>query len=67
VRVLEVTEQIYYRWRNQCWGLKADDAKQLKELERENQLVGASDMDEEVLQIFGWEIDWVTLAAQWNN
>jgi putative transposase len=35
-RVLEVSEQTYYRWRNQYGGLKADDAKRLKELEREN-------------------------------
>ena len=34
---LEVTEQTYYRWRNQYRGMKADDAKRLKELERENQ------------------------------
>jgi putative transposase len=26
----------YHRWRNQCGGMKADDAKRLKELEREN-------------------------------
>ena len=31
-----ITEQTYYRWRNQFGGLKADDAKRLKELEREN-------------------------------
>ncbi|MGY1962584.1 IS3 family transposase [Nocardia gipuzkoensis] len=35
-RVLQVTEATYYRWRNQFGGLKADDAKKLKELEREN-------------------------------
>jgi putative transposase len=35
-RQLEVSEQTYYRWRNQYGGLKADDAKRLKELEREN-------------------------------
>jgi putative transposase len=35
-RALEVSEQTYYRWRNQYGGLKADDAKRLKELEREN-------------------------------
>ncbi len=29
---LEVTEQTYYRWRNQYGGLKADDAKRLKAL-----------------------------------
>jgi transposase-like protein len=33
---LEVTEQTYYRWRNQYGGMKADDAKRLKELEKEN-------------------------------
>jgi putative transposase len=35
-RHLEVSEQTYYRWRNQFGGLTADDAKRLKELEREN-------------------------------
>ncbi|MCR3721952.1 Transposase [Prauserella flava] len=33
---LEITEATWYRWRNQYGGLKADDAKRLKELEREN-------------------------------
>jgi len=32
-RELGVAEQTYYRWRNQFGGLKADDAKRLKELE----------------------------------
>jgi len=35
-RELQVSEQTYYRWRNQFGGLKADDVKRLKELEREN-------------------------------
>ena len=35
-RHLEVSEQTFYRWRNQYGGLKANDAKRLKELEREN-------------------------------
>jgi putative transposase len=35
-RELAVAEQTYYRWRNQFGGLKADDAKRLKELERGN-------------------------------
>jgi len=35
-RELLVSEQTYYRWRNQFGGLKADDAKRLKDLEREN-------------------------------
>ena len=33
---LGISEQTYHRWRNQYGGMKADDAKRLKELEREN-------------------------------
>ncbi len=33
---LEVSEQTLHRWRQRYGGLKADDAKRLKELEREN-------------------------------
>lgn len=33
---LEVSEQTYHRWRAQYGGLKANDARRLKELEREN-------------------------------
>ena len=35
-RALQVSEATYHRWRNQFGGLKADDARRLKELEREN-------------------------------
>jgi transposase-like protein len=35
-RHLEVTESTFHRWRNQFGGMKANDAKRLKELEREN-------------------------------
>jgi putative transposase len=35
-RHLEISEQTFHRWRNQYGGMKADDAKRLKELEREN-------------------------------
>jgi hypothetical protein len=31
-----VTEQTYYRWRKEYGGLKLDQAKRLKELEKEN-------------------------------
>lgn len=31
-----ITEQTYYRWRREYGGLKMDQAKRLKELEREN-------------------------------
>ena len=33
---VEISEQTYHRWRNQYGGMKADDAKRLRELEREN-------------------------------
>ena len=35
-RHLEVSENTYHRWRKQLGGMKADDVKRLKELEREN-------------------------------
>jgi putative transposase len=35
-RQLEITESTWHRWRNQYGGMKADDAKRLKELEKEN-------------------------------
>ena len=36
-RHLEVSEATYHRWQRQFGGMKADDAKRLRELERENQ------------------------------
>ncbi len=35
-KALGVSENTYHRWRNQYGGMKADDVKRLKELEREN-------------------------------
>ena len=35
-RELGISENTYHRWRNQYGGMKADDAKRLRELEREN-------------------------------
>ncbi len=35
-RQLEVSEQTYYRWRNQYGGMKANEMKRLKALEKEN-------------------------------
>jgi len=40
-RRLEITEFTWHSWRTQYGGVKADDAKRLKELEREN-LSGAA-------------------------
>lgn len=36
-RQLEVTENTYYRWKKEYGGLRVDQAKRLKELEKENQ------------------------------
>ena len=36
-RMLAVSEQSYYRWRREYGGLKVDQARRLKDLERENQ------------------------------
>jgi putative transposase len=45
---LGISEQTYHRWRNQYGGMKADDAKRLKELERENQLLKRIVADKEL-------------------
>jgi len=46
---LGVSEQTFHRWRNQYGGMKADDVKRLKELERENrelkQIVADKELD----------------------
>ena len=37
IRSIGVTEVTYYRWRQEFGGLKSDQVKRLKDLERENQ------------------------------
>jgi putative transposase len=53
-RHLEVSEQTYQRWRNQFGGMNADDAKRLKELERENrelkQIVADKELENRALR-----------------
>jgi len=53
-RELQVSEQTYYRWRNQIGGLTADDAKRLKDLERENstlkRLLADADLEKAALK-----------------
>ena len=53
-RQLGVTTQTYYRWRKEYGGLKTDQAKKLKELERENarlkKLVADLALDKAMLQ-----------------
>jgi len=36
LRQLNVTEATYYRWRNQSGGLKSEDPKKLKHLEKQD-------------------------------
>jgi len=51
---LEISEQSWHRWRNQYGGMKADEAKRLKELERENarlkKLVAEAELDKAMLK-----------------
>ena len=51
---LGVSEPTLHRWRNQYGGLKADEAKRLKELEAENarlkRLVAELALDKQMLQ-----------------
>ena len=35
-RRIAVSEQTYYRWRKECGGLKTDQARRMKDLEKEN-------------------------------
>jgi len=37
IRAIGVTEVTYYRWRQEYGGLKIDQVRRMKELERENQ------------------------------
>lgn len=51
---LGVAEATFHRWRNQYGGMKANDAKRLKELERENarlkKLVAEQALDQAILK-----------------
>ena len=51
---LEISEQSWHRWRNQYGGMKVDEAKRLKELERENarlkKLVAEAELDKAMLK-----------------
>ncbi len=48
VKQVEVSEATYHRWRAQYGGMKADDARLLKELERENAVLKRLLADAEV-------------------
>ncbi len=54
VRQEEITEQTYYRWRNQYGGMNTSDAKKLKPLEKENlrlkRIIANQALDIEILK-----------------
>ena len=53
-RKIGVTEQTYYRWRKEYGGLKLDQAKRLKEFEKENarlkRLLADAELDKAILR-----------------
>jgi transposase-like protein len=54
VRKLGITEQTYYRWRREYGGMRIEQAKRLKELEKENtrlkKLVADLSLDNAILK-----------------
>ncbi|MBA7603674.1 IS3 family transposase ISDsp2 [subsurface metagenome] len=53
-RKLGISEQTYYRWRKDYGGMRVDQAKRLKELEKENvrlkKLVANLSLDNDILK-----------------
>ena len=53
-RKIGVTEQTYYRWRKEYGGMRVDQARRLKELEKENsrlkKLVADLSLDNSILK-----------------
>ena len=53
-RIIEISEQTYYRWRQKYGGMAPEVAKQLKALERENgqlkKLVADLSLDNQILK-----------------
>jgi transposase-like protein len=53
-RDLGISEQTYYRWRNEYGGMKVTQAKRLKDLEKENgrlkRAVAELTLDKQILQ-----------------
>jgi len=54
VRRLGVTQVTYYRWRKEYGGMKVDQAKRLKDLDRENarlkRLLADAELDKAILK-----------------
>ena len=53
-RKLEISEQTYYKWRREYGGMRTDQSKRLKDLERENarlkKLVADQALDNSILK-----------------
>ena len=53
-RKISVTDQTYYRWRKEYGGLRLDQAKRLKTLEKENarlkKLLAEAELDKAILK-----------------
>ena len=53
-KALGITDQTYYRWRKEYGGMRTDQARRLKELERENaqlkKLVADLSLDKQILE-----------------
>ena len=53
-QALEVSEATFHRWRNQYGGMKAEEAKRLKELDQENKrlkkLLAEAELDKAILK-----------------
>jgi transposase-like protein len=54
VKKIGVTEQTYYRWKKKFGGLRIDQAKRLKDLEKENarlkRLLADAELDKAILR-----------------
>jgi len=51
---IEITDQTYYRWRKEYGGVRTDQAKRLKDLEKENarlkRLLADAELDKAILR-----------------
>ena len=54
IREIQITEQTYYRWRKEYGGMRIEQAKRLKDLEKENtrlkKLVADLSLDNAILK-----------------
>ena len=66
LRHLEVSEATWNRWRNQYGGMKADEARRLRELERENvrlkKLVANKELEIDMLKELAEDVHGSTMA-----